>query len=202
MSDIERVEYYKHLFGINQGDRIVLWTGNMSRWSGIDTLITAGIQILDLGESMKFILVGDGSEKNKFKGMIPIQHKDSFILSDSLPHTQIPYVISCSHLCVAPISGSITSTKPIKIYEYLSCCRPVIASRIPGLEFIEEYCLGKLIEPDNPSALAEGIIELFDDYLLLYTMGQRGRRYVKQFCEWDKSSEKIEQVLLNLTKDG
>ncbi len=60
-------------------------------------------------------------------------------------------------LCVAPFRGDRGETSPVKIFDYLACGKPVIASAIPSVSatFVQEAGVA-LVPPDDPSRIGSG----------------------------------------------
>ncbi len=87
---------------------------------------------------------------------------------------------------------------PLKIYEYLSCEKPVVSSRISNLEFIEQQQAGILVEPENPEELAKAVIKLLKDKELRESMGKNGREYVVKNHSWEAIGRKVADVCENL----
>lgn len=83
---------------------------------------------------------------------------------------------------------------PLKLCEYLACGKPVIASRISGLEVLEEENCGFLVNPEDPQALAIRIIELLRNPELRHKMGENGRKYVVENRSWESVAKKVAQV--------
>jgi glycosyltransferase involved in cell wall biosynthesis len=81
---------------------------------------------------------------------------------------------------------------PIKLFEYLACGVPVVASGLPSIQRFYEYAdWGILADPSDPVVHAEAI-----DYLLCHpreaaAKGQRGRALVLERCNWESESRKL-----------
>jgi starch synthase len=54
---------------------------------------------------------------------------------------------------VVPKKPLTTGYSPLKLYEYITCGRPILVSRVAGLEFVEEREIGAVFEPGNVSDL-------------------------------------------------
>lgn len=83
---------------------------------------------------------------------------------DHVPHDELRRMIRASSVCVIPFKDvpDLAQTYPIKILEYFSLGKPVIASRIAGMSrLIDNKKNGLLFDPGNPSDLAEKIIVLY-----------------------------------------
>jgi glycosyltransferase involved in cell wall biosynthesis len=81
---------------------------------------------------------------------------------------------------------------PVKMFEYMSAGIPVIASDFPlWREIIAGNDCGLLVDPINPTAIAEAI-----DYLITHPkdaerMGHNGRRAVESRYNWDHEGQKL-----------
>ncbi len=79
--------------------------------------------------------------------------------------------------------------------EAAACGTPTIASDSPGLrDSVLHESTGFLVDHGNHEALADRMIELFDDVDLRIKMGLKSRAFAKQFS-WDKSAMAVEELL-------
>jgi len=83
---------------------------------------------------------------------------------------------------------------PLKIYEYGACGKAIVTSRLPGLEFIEQYETGVLVQPDNAEELAAAIIKLLREPELRRQMGENGRKYVVKNHSWESVAKRVAEV--------
>ena len=81
-------------------------------------------------------------------------------------------------VCVAPaffddLQSGISSQK---VFAYLACGKPVVASDIPGLgDMLEKKHIGVSFPMGDHKSLAEAIIDLLSKRERLKDMGERGR---------------------------
>lgn len=81
------------------------------------------------------------------------------------------------------------------VIEAMAAGCPVVATRVGGIpEIITAPELGTLIEPDNPSALAEGILAYMRDRELARATGIAGRRHARERFGLRSMIERLQQV--------
>jgi glycosyltransferase involved in cell wall biosynthesis len=79
------------------------------------------------------------------------------------------------------------------------CGKPVIGSRIGSTQsVIEENVDGLLASPDDPFDLARAIVELLSNPEKRERLGKRGQAKTLARYTWDKVTEKVERIYLDL----
>jgi glycosyltransferase involved in cell wall biosynthesis len=87
-------------------------------------------------------------------------------------------LLAVSDVCVL---SSIAEGFSNAILEYMGAARPVVATDVGGArEAIREGVTGFVVPPQNPQAMAERIIELFNDADRGAAMGRAGRRVIEE----------------------
>ena len=81
---------------------------------------------------------------------------------------------------------------PTKLFEYLACSVPVVASDLPSIRNFHAVAdWGILVDPGDPRAQARAIAALLDDPVEARAMGQRGRRAAEACFNWEAEGEKL-----------
>ena len=188
----------KKQLNFSQDVSYVCFVGNLAPWQGVNNFIQAAPTILASCPNTFFLIVGDGIMKNEW-----VQHVqklgvyDKFIFTGSVPYTQVPFYVNASDLCIATFIKKRhmkIGISPLKIYEYMACKKPIVSSRIPNLEFIENQETGILVEPENPEELAKATIKLLKDEKLREKMGNNGRDYVVKNHSWEAVGKKVAAI--------
>jgi glycosyltransferase involved in cell wall biosynthesis len=99
-------------------------------------------------------------------------------------------------LCVAPFRGDRGETSPVKIFDYLACGKPVIASAVPSVSstFLQEAGV-VFVPPDDPAALAQMVLTLLNDPERQVHMADQGRRFVEQGYSWAHLTNRLKEWL-------
>src|SRR6266581_2295984 len=189
----------RELLGLEVGSWII-YVGNLVPWQGLDTALRAFPIILERCPRARFAIVGDGVLREPLEEMAStLGVRDRLLMKGPVPHEAIPTWIGAANVCLAPFARARNETiglSPLKVYEYMSCGRPVVASDIPGVtELLTRSGGGLVVPPENPEALAAAIVQLLSSEREAGEMGERGRRFAVEHCSWSKTAERVERVL-------
>jgi len=199
IEDKTMIDQWKKKFGIKNEELIILFVGNLARWQGVDIFIEAGFELLERNNKLKFLIVGDGPIKNNLmKKVSKFKKEEHFIFTGMVNYIEIPTLINIADICVLPKMPLKSGYSPIKLYEYMACGKPVVASRVEGLEFIENEGIGRLVEPEDPVMLRKSIVDLLEHPKERMEMGQRGRQLILKQFSWDLKVMEIETILKTL----
>ncbi len=91
---------------------------------------------------------------------------------------------------------------PTKIFEYMSVGLPVVASNFPvWRSIVDKARCGLLVDPLDPSAIAEAIQWILDNPDEAELMGQRGREATETSYNWKTEEEKLVGLYKKLLTD-
>ena len=185
--------------GIRSGDKVLVFVGNLARWQGIETLIECSVELLLRNDGLKFLIVGGGPveaallEKARKAGV-----EKSFIFTGMVDYEEVPIYINIGDIGVAPFiakRNTLTGVSPLKIFEYMACGKSVVASRIEGLEFVEEEGIGRLVAPGVVRDFTEALSSLLWDDVARAEMGKKASRIVFERFSWASKAERIQSIL-------
>lgn len=81
---------------------------------------------------------------------------------------------------------------PNKVFEYMACALPIVASDLPGLrELIVPARCGFLVEPGLAEAHVSAIRRLLDDPVQAEEMGASGSRYARRHYGWEGERQSL-----------
>lgn len=169
--------------------------GNLAKWQGVKTLLHSARRVFEVVQEVKFLIGGSGPELEPLKQLaVELGIAKSVIFSGEVPYNEAATHINCFDIAVAPFiteRNQRIGLSPLKIRDYAACGVPMIASRIAGLEMVEEQGMGLLVEPEKPEALAEALLKLLKDPELCREMGQRARAFAERELSWPKVAREI-----------
>lgn len=176
----------KDILRLDKSFRYVCFVGHVEQWQGVDCIVKSAPLILEKIPNVKFMIIGSGkSIYNIIEDTKKLNIYDKFLFLGDIPHEKVPIYINASDLCVAPFhKGRIAS--PIKIFEYMACEKPVVASDISEVgKLLRESSAGFSIEPNDHIALAENVVKLLLDERLRSEMGRNGRIFIIENHTWE-----------------
>jgi glycosyltransferase involved in cell wall biosynthesis len=181
-----------------QGKFLVCYAGTMGMAHGLETLLDAASQLQLQNRNVRFLLIGEGAEKERIKALAQSRGLASVLFLDQQPREKIPAFISASDACLVLLKKTevFKTVIPTKMLEFMATARPVVlAVEGQARQILEDAGGGLAIEPENAPALAEAIVQLAENPELGKTMGQRGREYVVRRLAREKTAQKYIEVL-------
>jgi colanic acid biosynthesis glycosyl transferase WcaI len=181
---------------------LVSYIGTLGMAHGLETLLDAAATLQSKAPHVLFLLVGEGSEKERIKSLAQSRGLANVRFLDQQPREKIPSFISASHLCLVLLKKTdvFKTVIPTKMLEYMSCARPVILG-VEGQarQILEDAGAGLAIEPENAAAIAAAIIQLDHNRELAKTLGEQGRSYILQNFSRVSTAEKYITVMRDIT---
>ena len=141
----------------------IIFTGNIGKAQGLDILPKAA-RLLKGKENVKFVIVGDGRDKDNFLKQISDNGvEDMFIMIDRQPPKRIPELLAaCDAAFISFMPDPLfEKTIPAKLQSYMACGMPIIASANGETKrIIEEAKCGVCVELGNEEMLSNAIAEM------------------------------------------
>lgn len=183
--------------GLTSPGPYVGFVGGFFPWHGLDTLIEAIAILVKSFPTVQCVLVGDGQTRTSLEELVrALQLSVHVHFSGRADFDKVPTWIAASDVCV--VLHRQTRSYPgdsMKLWEYLACGRPVVATAGPGYgETVEELQCGVSAKADDPTDLAQQLRSLLLDHDLRTNMGERGRAAVVRRHTWLARAAQLEQV--------
>ncbi len=169
-------------YDLSERPETVGFIGRLSREKGVLSFVDAIPQVLDIRESVKFLICGDGLLLEEAKMRVAKRGLESSVrFTGWVFRQQIPDLLNSMKLMVQP---SLTEGLPNSILEAMACGTPVLATPVGGIpDLIVESETGFFLRSRNPDHIAERICSLLGNTELLENVSNRAMDFVNQgFC--------------------
>jgi glycosyltransferase involved in cell wall biosynthesis len=184
----------------------VMYLGAHGQANALDVLIQTAKNIQDQGYyEIRFILVGDGPEKPKLMALAKELGLLNVEFRDPVPKAEVPKVLRAADATVfilhdLPLYNYGISVN--KLFDYLAASKPLILVGEPANNPVEEARCGLTVPPQNPQALAEAVIKLYQmSPQERAEMGKRGREYVEKYHDIRKLAAQLENLLQSVLSE-
>ncbi len=180
-----------------QGKFVIGYAGLHGLAQGLDTVVHAARLLVDQ-QDILFAFFGDGPEKEKLIQQVEQCGLENVRFYSSQPSRRMPAVVGSFDVALVPLKGLelFKGALPSKMFEAMAAAVPLLAS-IDGeaRQLIEKAGAGLCIEPENPDAMADAILQFYKDPQLLQCLGRNGQRYVIEHFDREKIADRFERLL-------
>jgi glycosyltransferase involved in cell wall biosynthesis len=176
---------------VSDGEFVVGFVGSFRDRHRLEPLVRA---TCNLEENTKLVLVGEGPNQKRIQQLCEELGVDAcfpgFVDEGLLKY----YISACDVMYGAKDADHWAN--PMKVFEYLSCGRPVIATREELVSFVEKNNLGKLIEKPSKEEVLSSLRCLSNQPRReRESMGKRGRDYIISNHTWGQLGSRIVDVV-------
>jgi len=162
---------------------VVLYAGNIGLTQGFETIVEAACALVGM-HNLRVVIVGDGARRAWLEQSLAALKLDNITLLPYQPRSVVPQIYASSDVCLVPLKkGTAQGTFPSKIYTIMASGRPAIVSADADSEavwLVQQAQCGLAVPPDAPDALAQAIVQAYQERGTFRTYGENGRRYVVQ----------------------
>ena len=191
ISNYPRLELFKP-DDLNSENGGVIYVGGLSRDRGIYQMIEVANKT-----NVKLICVGnftDELNKKEITDFLEENPSKNVVFAGYLSHSKVVEYINMSRLGLIlhqPIPRYIHAVS-IKLFEYMACGKPVVASNFPEIaRVIKEADCGILVDPTDVDEIVDAILYLLEHPEEAKRMGENGRRAVEEKYNWERMEEKL-----------
>ncbi len=166
---------------------LVCYTGHLFTWKGVHILAESGRYLPD--EYLIYIVGGTVPDQRALRQFIETRHVKNIVLIGYVPYTEVSGYLTAADVLVLPNTSkqriSRDYTSPLKLFEYMSAQRPIVASDLPSLrEVLRHHENAVLVSPDDPQCLAKGIVDVIENPELAQRLAETAYADVQQYT-WE-----------------
>lgn len=163
---------------ITAGDRLLIGTvGRLTAQKGIEYFLAAARQLLNEFSDALFVIVGDGSDREKLERMA-----GELNIAKSIHFTgarnDMPGIYASLDVFVL---ASISEGMPMALLEAMASGQPVVATTVGAVpQIVVPGETGMLVQPGDPVELASAIATLLRDPVLRDRVARKGQTKVRE----------------------
>ncbi|SRR6266568_1374033 len=160
---------------------VVLHAGNIGDKQRLELLVRSA-KLLQERKDIQFLIVGDGARKAAVVAEATGLGVSNVKFLPLQPQEQFAEMLAAADVLILHQHAGVTdSVIPSKLLTYMAAGRPIVVTAAPesatGLAVSRSGC-GIVVEPENPTALAQAILQLLTDQDLRTRCGTLGRTFV------------------------
>ena len=179
-----------------------IYMGTLSKIRKLDILIKAMKIVCEKYKDAQLFMVGKGNDLNNLRNLTrKYGLEKNIIFTGLVPYENVHKYISKSHIALCPIPPyyQYQVSSPLKLFEYMSCSRPVIANKElpPHVKTIKNSKGGLLVD-FNAESFAKSMIQLFQTSEKAEKMGLNGRKWLEENQSYERIAKDFENKVLKL----
>jgi len=195
-SQYNRIKLRENL-GLKEEEKVLITVGKLNPPKGHSYLFEAMSLVKKHHNRVKLLVVGDGQSMDDL-----VRLRNELILRDSIVflgrRDDVRELIFLSDIFVFP---SLSEGLPMSLLEAMAMAKPCLAFNLgPMSEIIKDGKTGLLVEPQNPTALAEAILNLITDSNKAFNFGIAAKDSVFNEFGPDKNINKLQTVYESLVE--
>ena len=175
------------------------YAGHLYPWKGVDVFVRA----LSMAPGVHGLIVGGHPSEPDLERITRLVRdlglETRVTTTGLVPPAEVMGRLQTASVLVLPNTASAISeryTSPLKLFEYLTLGRPIVASDLPSIrEVLTDGRSALLVAPGDPSALAGAFGRLRSDATLGAALGAEAAALAPRFT-WDARAERLEAALL------
>lgn len=181
-----------------------IYTGNIGLVNNSHWLLDAAIELKRRGRNdLHIVLIGEGQMRKQLEAAAEQADLVNFHILDLMPKTDLVGFLQKAAISLVPLKGVpvLDTSSPNKFFESLAAGVPIIQNTNGWMkDFLEEHGVGFTIDPDDPKALADKLVDLAADPAALAQMGAKAKQLATRYFDKDYLAKEMLDVLKSVAK--
>jgi colanic acid biosynthesis glycosyl transferase WcaI len=184
------------------GDKfVVMYSGNIARTQGITTVIRAAAKLQHI-KDLAFVIVGEESQLSDLDRLRQELGVHNVLLRPFAPRAELPEMLAAADVGLIMQKRNVVGfNMPSKTQVLLASGRAILAA-VPAhgtaAKAVRASGGGLVVEPENASALANAIQELYDKPEWTAKLGQQGRQHALNEYSFEQALNRYEALFERL----
>jgi len=176
----------------------ILYLGVLTKRKGVDDLIKAISLVKIKVNNVKLYIAGTGPYLERLKKIVKELGlmEDVKFLGFITEEEKFSYMKSID-IFVLP---TYWESFPIVLPEAMACGKPIVTTNVAGNPFAVSDCInGFLVEPGNWHKIAEKLISMLNDQMLIEEMGKESKKRASDF-DWTVIAKQTRELYMKICK--
>ena len=179
-----------------EGKFVVCYLGGHALSNSLDVYLDAAARMKN--ENVAFVLIGNGVEKARLM-LRAEEEKSNVVFLPPVTKKAVPTVLAAADALYIGAKACALYRYGVslnKVYDYMMAARPIVYGVEASNNEVAEAECGMTITPDSAEAIAKAVAALQQMGAEGRTaMGERGKRWVLENCEYKKLAERFLAVI-------
>jgi glycosyltransferase involved in cell wall biosynthesis len=182
---------------ISLDKNVICYTGHLFQWKGVYVLAESARYLSEKDEI--YIVGGMICDIEALQAFVKEYQLSYITVKGYIPYSEVSTYLAAADVLVLPNTSeaeiSREYTSPLKLFEYMGARRPIVASDLSSLrEMLRHRENAYLVPPDDPKALADGIVSVMQNQPLADYLADTAYQEVHEYT-WDNRAKTILQFL-------
>ncbi len=181
---------------------VVLYSGGFSIAYDFEQIFKAAKIIEGLDADVEFVIQGKGELLNSMRSRVDgLNVNNVQIIDRLLSREAVGEFLSQADVLILPLADFKTPYRGMssKLYEYQAVGKPIICcSRgVPSI-YVKDTHSGLVVDPGDSEALSKAVLDLKQNSNAAFTMGENGRKYVKNEASIEAIGLSMKEIFKNM----
>lgn len=180
------------------GKFVVVYAGTMGFQHELDVIIEAAAILLKKREDFHFLFIGDGSERNRIQELAINRNLRNITFISAQPQEKLVEYLNISDVGISTLKNAdfTAGVRPVKMFSYMACELPIVATDIgESAKLLRDASCGLTVPPGSSEAIADALLLLERQRLMLPDLGRNGRVFVEKHFSREKSACELLQFM-------
>jgi hypothetical protein len=163
-----------------EGRFVVLYIGAHGISHALERVLDAACELRE-SPQIHFLFVGEGAEKEKLVRRAQQLGLRNMTFLDSVAKEDVREFYALADVCLVPLKNIplFETFIPSKLFEIMAMARPIVGSvRGEAADILRRSGGALIVEPENSHAIAQAVLQLYNQENQAQDLGQQGRKFV------------------------
>ena len=168
--------------GCADGDEIVLYSGRLELWSGVEDLANNIAAICGARERARVVIAGDGMARARLEDEVRargLRERVRFLGFQCF--SKMPALLAAADVAIVPFPQTPTTApcSPVKLFEYMLMRKAVVTTDLPGVrESVDERHVA-FIDGVADAKMARAVVRILEDTAYRASLEEQAYRHCK-----------------------